>query len=115
MKSNKNVPGLVVLIILTLITVFCWIGLSIYRALTTKPPVEVSEAVLAPLDPTLNQEYLDRLPQRGYIENLATGTTQITILEELASPTPSATPIASESASASATPQASASATPSTP
>lgn len=113
MKKNKNVPGVVVLVILTLIMVICWIGLSVYRALITRPPVEVSEEVLAPLDPTLNQEYLNRLPERIYIENLSTGTTQIVqIVEAEASPPPIATPTATESASSSATPIASPSATP---
>jgi hypothetical protein len=96
---NKKMPSVVVLVVLTTITVVCWIGFSVYKALTTKPPVEVPQAVLNPIDPKLNDQYLERLPGRVYLD--ATGsTTQITLPEDIqeaqqATPQPSTTPLPS--------------------
>lgn len=106
MKNNKRIPSVVILIILTMLMVFLWIGFSIYNALNTQPPVEVPPEIMAPLDPTLNQEYLNQLPNTIYFDNVSSGTTQIVIINQVeASPTasPEATPIATESASPAAT------------
>lgn len=97
-------PSVIVLTILTTITVVCWIGLSVYRTLTTKPPVNVPQTVLNPIDPSLNDQYIQRLPGRTYLD--ATGsTTQITPPEdEQNTPEPTTAPLASPEGSPEAIP-----------
>lgn len=66
--GKTKLPSMVTILILTALTVFCWVGLDVYRALTIKPAPIVPAEVLNPLDPTLDEEGLNKLEQRVYIE-----------------------------------------------
>lgn len=109
--NKKGLPSLVVVVILGLVVIVIWIGLDVYRALNTQTPVEVPEDVTLQFDPQLNQSYLDQLPNRLYIENAGTGTTQISV-EETPTPSPSASPEPSPSTSPEASPSQTPTATP---
>lgn len=67
MKKPKA-PKLITVAILTTITIVTWIFFSVYNVLTKKPPVTVPEEILAPVDPTLNSQALDKLENRIYFE-----------------------------------------------
>lgn len=108
MKKQK-LPNIVSIAILTVITVFFWIGLDLYRALTIAPPPTVSPAVLAKLDPSLDQESLDKLQQRVYNQSSTSSTTVLRVpegVDDLTTPTPSVVPLPTSSpvATASASP-----------
>jgi len=45
----------------TLITVLSWVGFEVYRAYTKPHIPEVIQKLLAPLDPTLDTQVLDKL------------------------------------------------------
>jgi len=55
MHKNK-LPGLVILMILTLITVAFWILFNVYRSFTTNPSIDVSEKILLEITPKLDTE-----------------------------------------------------------
>lgn len=97
--QNQKLPNLVTIAVLTVITIFFWIGLEVYRVLSTKPAPSVPEEILAPLNPELDTITLDKLEERVYLEPSETGQTQIKIEIEA---TPAALPTdspATESAS----------------
>lgn len=103
MKKAKT-PGIVTTAIITTITLFTWIIFSVYRALTTTPPVNVPPEILVPLSPELDTQALAHLAERLYFEE---GQTQpILIPEEVPEPTitPTSTPL--ESPTPEATPSA---------
>ena len=51
----------IILLVLSLITSFAWIGFEIHRAATQPAIPEVKTGVIEPLDPTLNQKVLNML------------------------------------------------------
>ncbi len=70
MQSTKYMPtSLKLILALTLITTFSWIGFDVYRSFTQLPPPIVSAEILAPVDPTLNVDVLNALPNRVYLNN----------------------------------------------
>ncbi len=70
MEATKYMPkSLKLILFLTLVTTFSWIGFDVYRAFTQLPPPVVSEEILSPVDPTLNVEVLNTLPNRVYLNN----------------------------------------------
>lgn len=83
--KKKNIPSIVTLAVLTVITVFTWIALDVYRALTSKPEPVVPQEILEPLDPTLDQLVLSELQQRGELSESEIG-------EVIVSITPTPTP-----------------------
>lgn len=101
---KTKLPSLVTISILTVITVAFWIALDVYRALTTKPAPAVSEEVLSPLDPTLDQEELDKLRNRLYFDNVDAITIPLQsldnepIVEPTSQPTSEPTPVATSEA-----------------
>ena len=103
MEKQKR-PNFVTIGILTVITIFLWIGFSVYRAFTITPSTKVSDEILKPITPTLDTETLSKIDQRVFFEEgeigqifipTATPTPTETETEEIA--TESATP-ATESA-----------------
>jgi len=104
--KEKN-PKLVKISVLTVITVFSWVTLEIYRNIKKEPPLIVPEEITAPLDPKLDTSILFSLK-----EKLSVDESQLPLIinEPSISPTASATvrataspgPVATESATPSA-------------
>ncbi|HWA52236.1 MAG TPA: hypothetical protein VG895_04230 [Patescibacteria group bacterium] len=108
MKAKK--PGILITAILTLITVIFWTGFEVYHSLTTKPVPPVPQAIINPLDPTLDTKSLDAIQARNYLTDDQIGNTEA--VSETGTPipslTPSPTPISVSTPSASVTPSPSA-------
>lgn len=87
MKKNK-LPPLVKIAIFTFLTIILWVAFEIYRGVTKKPDIDVPPQVLLPLEPELDQETLEKINKRFYLEE-----------EEIPeiSPSATATPPAEES------------------
>ena len=68
MQKTKT-PGIVVILVFTLITIILWASLDIYRGITKKPTTVIDEKLLTPLNPNLYQEALKRLQSRIYISD----------------------------------------------
>lgn len=95
-KKDNKIPSLVVIVFLTVITAVIWVGMEVYRTLTTKPAPAVEEKISQPLDPNLDQITLDALGQRLYLDNL-TQTTTLVAPESSPTPAPTVTPLPSVS------------------
>lgn len=65
---KRKTPAIVSVAILTVITIFMWIALSVYRTLTAQPPLTVSPEILEPISPILDRETLVMLAERTYFE-----------------------------------------------
>ena len=91
MEKQKR-PNFVTIGILTVITIFLWIGFSVYRAFTITPSIEVSDEIIKPITPTLDTETLSKIDQRVFFEEGE--IRQILISTPAATPTP--TPIETE-------------------
>jgi len=68
MKKNK-LPGIVTILILTLITAFMWISFNVYRAFTIQPETKVPEEILKPLSPTLDTDTLGKIGNRPLLDD----------------------------------------------
>lgn len=103
--EKSKVPGLITILIMTLITSVMWVGFSIYRSLTTKPAPNVPAPISQPLTPSLDSATIEKMNSRIYFE---IGSVPEPSIGPTSSPTPEATlkPTVSPSpvASASATP-----------
>lgn len=64
MKHQKLSRELLLMTILTVISIFTWISLDVYRALTHPQAPKVSATQLAPLNPKLDTKVLDDLSQK---------------------------------------------------
>lgn len=95
--KKTNLPSLVTISILTVITVIFWIIFSIIRIFTTEPDIKVASEVLEPIDPTLDTETLNNVQGRTFF---STGQTILTLPSPLpeVSPSPTATPTATSEA-----------------
>jgi len=63
--SKNKLPGLVVFMILTLITVVFWVLFNIYRSFTTtNSPVDVDEKILMQITPKLDTETIKIMKTR---------------------------------------------------
>ncbi len=67
-RNNKKRTKISFLVILTVFTVFTWLFLDIFRALTRSSVAPVLEEEIKPLDPDLDKKILDSLRQRKEIE-----------------------------------------------
>ncbi len=65
---KKDAPNIVTIAIMSLITVFLWVGFSIYRTITKEAAPIVEETVLRDIDPNLNIQVLSQMEQRLHIE-----------------------------------------------
>lgn len=94
MKKEKT-PNIVSLAILTLITSIIWIFFSLYRVFTDKSDIKVSQEILEPLSPSLNEEIISEIENRVFIEqnqipdNIVAKETAVSKIE---SPSPSPEP-----------------------
>jgi len=57
-------PNLVLFGIITTVTIFVWIGFEVYKILNPRTIESIPDAVLAPLDPTLDIQTLKKLEAR---------------------------------------------------
>lgn len=63
MKDFKFSKDVLVLAIMSLLTVLTWIGFEVYRAATESTIPRVTQEMLAPLKPTLDQETIEQLKE----------------------------------------------------
>ena len=96
--TKKQTPPIVKISYFTAFTVVCWIGFEVYRALTIEPPPIVSEAVLAPVNPQLDSQALDRLQKRVYLDPSQIGVISVVTPGEELAATPTPEPVATEEA-----------------
>lgn len=68
MKKSK-LPGILTILILTLITMVVWISLSIYWALSKKSDPSVPEEISKPLTPTLDMDSLNNIQSRLFLDD----------------------------------------------
>ncbi len=85
MKRDKN-PSYIKIGIFTVITTLCWIILSAYRTLNSKPAPILSSKILAPFSPVLDTNKIEEMQGRIFFEE---GQTQSIITQ---SPEPSIEP-----------------------
>lgn len=65
---KPKTPRLVTVAIFTTITVIFWVFTSLYNIITSTPPADVDPELLKPINPTLDQEALNRLEGRVYFK-----------------------------------------------
>ncbi|KKR69676.1 MAG: hypothetical protein UU12_C0039G0003 [Candidatus Woesebacteria bacterium GW2011_GWA2_40_7b] len=69
MKKSK-LPGIITILILTLITIVVWISLSIYRALSKKPNPNIPEEISKPITPILDMDSLNSIQSRLFLDDI---------------------------------------------
>ena len=67
MKELKA-PRPVIVAIFTTMTIILWVFFSVYRILTAKTPPIVPPEILAPVNPVLNTQDLEKLEGRTFFE-----------------------------------------------
>jgi hypothetical protein len=67
--NKEKLPSIVPILILTLITVVMWVSFDIYRAFLKPADVNVPAAVSQPLTPTLDQNVINQLESKPYLDN----------------------------------------------
>jgi len=82
MKTRRFSKDILMLAILTVITVFTWIGVDVYRAFNKPTPPIVPAEQLLPLNPKLETRVIDDLTSRQMLER-ETLTPQEAIPEEI--------------------------------
>ena len=87
--KNKT-PSVVIIAVLTVITIITWIFYEVYQALTTPPPLEVSQEILAPITPAFDSQSLGRLQESVFFEDEQ--ITTLTLSLPTTTPTPLPTP-----------------------
>lgn len=88
MSRQEKTPPLVTFAILSVITVFVWVGFETYRTFTKEPSPTVPLEVTKALDPSLNEEVLGKVVDRIELEESEIGDTDLT---PIATPQPEAT------------------------
>ncbi|MDP3955526.1 MAG: hypothetical protein Q8Q15_04170 [bacterium] len=81
MKTKTFSKDILTLAILTIITVFVWIGVDVYRALRKPTPPNIPAEQLLPLNPKLETRVIDDLTNRQMLER-ETLINQETVPEE---------------------------------
>lgn len=106
--KKPSLPKPITILILTLLTAILWVGMSIYRTVTVKPPVTVPENISKPLNPSLNTAVIEKIETRIYIPDsdvpqlstVTTGTVSVTPSPEpLVTPAATSLPVSTSSAS----------------
>lgn len=110
--KKPPLPKPITILILTLLTAILWVGMSIYRTVTVKPPTPVPENISKPINPSLNTDVIQKIETRIYIPdseipqlNTVTTSKTATTPSPYTSPTPIATSIPVSTSSASPSPQ----------
>ena len=94
---KPKAPRLVTIAIITTATIILWIFFEVYRIFTAQLPSTVREELLAPINPVLDTQSLDRIQGRIIFgeeeipETLVPIAPSVSAPEE-ATPTPSPTP-----------------------
>ncbi len=104
--TKNRLPKPITLLILTLLTVVLWVGLSIYRTITIKPPTDVPQNISNPLNPTLDTNVINNIESAIFIldsEIPALNIKQNETSVSAATPIPAPTPVPESTASASTT------------
>lgn len=81
MLNTFKTPSLVTITIMTTITVFIWIGYSVYKVLISPPDIDIPQEVLEPLSPALDVETLAEISEKVYFEEGSTGQFSATVVE----------------------------------
>ncbi len=89
MSKREKTPPVVIFAILSVITVFVWVGFETYRAFTKDPTPTVPLEVTRALDPTLDEEQLADVVRRI---NLTEDEIGDTTLVQPETPEPTETP-----------------------
>lgn len=110
--EKSKIPGLITILIMTLITSIMWIGFAVYRAFTNKPATNVPQAVIQALTPTLDNSAISKIQGRVYFDESSIPEPSVgpTATPITRTPVPTLTPPLT--ASSSALPTANASAVP---
>lgn len=66
---KNKLPNIVIILILTAITAVFWVFFNIYRSINQKEPVNISEEITRPLNPTLDTKILESIEARQDWEN----------------------------------------------
>lgn len=66
--KKVSLPKPITILVLTLMTTVVWVGLSVYRAITVKPPATVSEDILKPLNPVIDASVIKQVESSIYFE-----------------------------------------------
>lgn len=105
MKKTK-LPGIITLLILTLVTAFFWVVFTVYRVIKKEPPATVSQEALIPLDAKIDSSILNKLMDRFYVEKEQLPEITVATLNPVPSKTPLPLSTPSPISSPSATPSA---------
>jgi len=89
--KKPALPKPITILILTLLTSVLWVGLSIYRTVTVKPPAPVPEEISKPITPSLNTAVIQKIEARLYIPD--SEVPQLNVTGTPSSPMPSSTPM----------------------
>lgn len=108
---KQKPPSIVPVLILTLLTAVSWVFFSIYRAVASKPQVEVSDSISAVIVPTLDKKTIEETKTKLFLDDSQIPSTAFSFQSPSVSASPS--PVATSSATPSPSPQASSTATPS--
>lgn len=97
MQKKQLSRDILILSILTVITVFTWIGFEVYRALTKTEIPTVLKRQIEPLNPVIKRDVFEDLKSKSFfsVEELVIPPTPTEVtIEEEASPAATATPSA---------------------
>lgn len=94
--NKQKLPGLIPILILTLVTVVMWVGLEIYMAVKKPADSTVPVNVSQPLTPTLDQNTIKQVESQTFLDNSQIPNNIIVAASPtpIEKPTPSATPVA---------------------
>lgn len=89
MQKDKLSRDILILSILTVITVFTWIGLEVYRALTKTEIPTVLKRQIEPLNPVIKKDIFEDLKSRSFfsVEELVIPPTPTEVATEEEAPT----------------------------
>lgn len=101
--SKNKLPKPITLLILTLLTVIVWVGLTIYRTITIKPAPDVPQNISEPLVPTLDTNTIQNIESSIFIPDselpvLDIKQNQVAVNGSVATPVPTTTPESTTSA-----------------
>jgi len=64
--NKRKLPGVIVILILSSITVVFWIIFVIYKSVIIIPPTDISKEMLAPISASLDIETVELIKERLY-------------------------------------------------
>ena len=93
MKKPKA-PRLVTVTIFTTITIVFWVFFTLYNILTGDPTLEIDQALLEPINPTLDTKTLGQIENRTFFEE--SEVTTPLVVSSKTSPTTTEAPVEEE-------------------